>query len=83
MAQYTLNVLGLDITFRTDADADRVHAAKNLVEEQFSQFNQDGKNISKEMLLTVLALSLADDYLQAKSELREIENKLGSLLKIQ
>lgn len=82
MPQYTLTVLGLDIRFKTDADESRVDAAKSLVEDLFNQISQGGKNINKEILLTVLALSLADDVLQAKSELRSIESKLGSLLKI-
>ncbi|EPR32885.1 protein of unknown function DUF710 [Alkalidesulfovibrio alkalitolerans DSM 16529] len=82
MPQYTLNVLGLEIRFKTDADEGRVDAAKALVEDLFNQISQGGKNINKEILLTVLALSLADDVLQAKSELRSIESKLGSLLKI-
>ncbi|EPR43912.1 protein of unknown function DUF710 [Desulfovibrio sp. X2] len=82
MPQYTLSVLGLEIRFKTDADEARVDAAKSHLEELFNQISQSGKNINKEILLTVLALSLADDYLQTKSELREIEAKLGSLLKI-
>lgn len=82
MPQYTLNVLGLEIRFKTDADEERVLAAKSHLEELFNQIAQSGKNINKEILLTVLALSMADDYLQAKKDLRAIEAKLGSLLTI-
>lgn len=80
---YTLNVLGLEISFKTDAGAERVQRAKEHVEDLYSRLNGSGRNISKEMLLTVLALSIADDYLETKARLHEIEDKLGTLLKIE
>ena len=82
MPRYSLDLLGLNIAFRTDADEVRIQAAKELLEERYKDLSKEGSNVSKEKLLTCLALSLADDYLQTKSELREIEAKLGSLLKI-
>jgi cell division protein ZapA len=80
MPRYTLPILGLEIAFKTDADAGRVNAAKAYVEELFTRLNQGGKNLSKEKLLTVLALSLADETLLSRQKLKDLEAKLGTLL---
>jgi cell division protein ZapA len=39
-----------------------------------------GRNLSKEKLLVVLALSLADDFLQCTDRLQELEEQLEQLL---
>jgi len=80
MPRYTMPVLGLEVSILTDADGRRVAEAKQLVETKYDGLNPGGKNVSKERLLTVLALSLADDYLQSIQKLHELENKLGRLL---
>lgn len=80
MPRYMLPILGLEIAFKTDADAGRVNAAKAYVEELYGRLNQGGKNVSKEKLLTVLALGLADEALTSGHKLRDLEAKLGSLL---
>lgn len=80
MPLYTLPILGLEISIRTDADATRVDAAKAYIEELCARLNQGGKVLSKERLLTVLALYLADEALQSKERLLVLEGKLGSLL---
>lgn len=80
MSRFNLNVLGLDVSFVTDAGSKRVYDAREHVEKQYSILYQDGKNLSKEKLLTVLALSLADDYLQSAQRLRELEEKVNRLL---
>ncbi len=80
MPLYTLPVLGIEISFRTEADAQRVYDAKEYVEKLFEGLNKSGLNASKEMLLSVLALSMADDYLQMKNRLEEIESKVGALI---
>ncbi len=80
MSRFTVNVLGLEVSFVTDAGNERVYDAREHVENQYSLLHQDGKNVSKEKLLTVLALSLADDYLQSTQKLRELEEKVNRLL---
>ncbi len=80
MSRFTVNVLGLEVSFVTDAGSERVYDAREHVESQYSLLHQDGKNVSKEKLLTVLALSLADDYLQSTQKLRELEEKVNRLL---
>ena len=80
MPRYTLALLGMEISFATDAGEGRVHAAKALVEKQYEALHQGGRNVSKEMLLAVVALSLADDFLQSRQQLGDLEGKVGKLL---
>lgn len=80
MPSYNKKILGLEISFKTDAEPDRVERAKALVEERYRVLNPGGKNLSKEKLLTFVALGLADDLLLANQKLDEMEAKLDKLL---
>jgi len=80
MPSYNKLILGLEISFKTDAEPDRVEYAKALVEERYRLLNPGGKNLSKEKLLTFVALGLADDLLLANQRLDEMEAKLDKLL---
>ncbi|MDR3074406.1 MAG: cell division protein ZapA [Deltaproteobacteria bacterium] len=80
MAHYNFNVLGQDVSFRAEADPARIEQARILLEERFHKLQQHGKQLSKEKLLTFLALALADDMLQAKEEMEKSEKKVQSIL---
>lgn len=80
MAHYNFNVLGQDVSFKAEADPTRIEQARVLLEERFNQLQQHGKQLSKEKLLTFLALALADDMLQAKEEMKKSEQKVQSIL---
>lgn len=80
MPSYTISVLELEITFRTDADHARVEAARRIVEERFASLAAKGKNLSKEKLLTYVALGLADDFLLTCTKLGQLEARLEELL---
>lgn len=80
MPRYTLTLLGLEITFKTDADNGRIEAARTLIEDRFAELMRNGGNISKEKLLTFLALGLADDYLESESKLRRLEARISGML---
>jgi len=81
MPSYNLNVLGLDVSFKAEADQKRIADAKNLLEKRFNQLDFRGRQISKERLLIFLALGLADDLLQSNQKLSEQEARLARLLK--
>ncbi|MBN2141432.1 MAG: cell division protein ZapA [Desulfovibrionaceae bacterium] len=81
MPRYTLTVLGHEISFKTDADGERIEAARALLEGRFKELSKGGANISKEKLLIFLVLSLADDYLESDARLRRMEERLAELLK--
>ncbi len=78
---FQLNILGLDVAFKAEADQKRVDDARQLIEEQYRRLGGSGeKQISKEKLLIFLALGLADDLLQSNQKLSEIESRIEELL---
>lgn len=60
---------------------ERVREAIALVEERFAdQKLRSHGGQSKDILLTFLALGLADDLLQSKIKLDDVQNRITSLL---
>ncbi len=77
----SINVLGLDITFRPGSDLDRARRAARLLEERYADQKARSRGAqSKDILLTFLALGLADELLQMKNGQELLEEKIGSLL---
>jgi cell division protein ZapA len=80
MPGYNLTVLGLDLSFAADVPPERIHKAVDFVHQRFRDLQGRASNMSKERLLTYLALSLADDYLQDQGKLSQLEGNLLQLL---
>jgi cell division protein ZapA len=80
MPSYNLTLMGLEVSFKTEADQKRVSEAKKLLEQRFKSLNERGRILSKEKVLMLLALSLADDLLQTVEARQELEGKLEKLL---
>ena len=80
MRSFHLTVLGLDISFRAEADLGRVENAKALVEERYERLRFHGGRISKDALLPFLVLGLADDLLQSHEQLADVQNRIDALL---
>jgi cell division protein ZapA len=80
MPGYNVNLLGLDLSFKTDVGPDRVKKAMALIEERFQELEKRGRKLSKEKLLIYLALSLADDFLQTNERIEGLEKALTRLL---
>jgi cell division protein ZapA len=80
MPRYTITVNGLELSFKTDADEKRIQAAQILLEERFSELSRDGRYISREKLLTLLALGIADDFLELNQRLAGLEARMQELL---
>ena len=80
MPGYNLNVLGLEVSFKTDAGPDRVKKARALIEERLQELEKRGRKLSKEKLLIYLALGLADDFLQTNERIECLEKALTRLL---
>ena len=78
--EYRLVVLGIEVSFRAQVGEDRVNKAKKLVEKKFEKMRLNGGRASKELLLTLLVLGLADDLLQAEAELDEKKKRLSVML---
>ena len=83
MPRYTITVNGLELSFKTDADEKRIQAAQALLEERFSELSRDGRYISREKLLTLLALGIADDFLELRQRLEGLEARMQELLERQ
>lgn len=80
MPRYTLNLFGLEISFKTDAENDRIDAAQEYLENKYNELISGAGDLSKEKALTFLLLSLADDYLVNKTHLAQLEEKIGEIL---
>ena len=76
-----LTVLGLSIAFKPGADMDRVQEAVRLVEERFTvqKLSFHGGQ-TKDILLTFMALGLADDLLQSQKELAGVQDRVTAML---
>ena len=76
-----LTVLGLSIAFKPGADMRRVQEAVRLVEERFAdQKLRFHGGQTKDILLTFIALGLADDLLQSQKEQADVQNRVEALL---
>jgi len=80
MPTFRLSILGQEVSFKANVDETRVQEAKKVVLDRFSKLNTYGSRLSNEKLLILVALGLADDYLQTTQKLREAEDKLKQLL---
>jgi cell division protein ZapA len=80
MPVYNLQVLGLELSFSANISEERLGKAVELIEKRYRNLESQVGLMSKERLLTYLALSLADDYLHDKERLCEVENSLAKLI---
>jgi cell division protein ZapA len=80
MPGYNLTVLGLDLSFAADVPPERIHQAVDLIHQRYQDLQGRVSNMSKERLLTYLALSLADDYLHDQGKMSQLEGTLQQLL---
>ena len=79
MHSFQLNVLGMDISFRTDADSARIERAQDFVEKQYERLKNQGGQFGREKLLV---LGVADDLLQTQQQLDGVETRLANLLEL-
>ncbi len=80
MPEYNLNILGLDLNFKTDAGPERIEQAKAYLEKRYAELQSRGDKLSKERLLVYLALGLADDYLQSDIRLSDLQQRVDELV---
>ncbi|MBQ7608234.1 MAG: cell division protein ZapA [Desulfovibrionaceae bacterium] len=77
-----LKVLGVDIRFKSGVNLERARQAAQLVEDRYTEQKQRsaGGQSKETVILTFLALGLADDLLQAKNKIEALESGMASLL---
>ncbi len=77
----SLTILGLPLALKAGADTERIRESAALVEERYeTQVRRSGGGQSKNVLLTFMALGLADELLQLRKQLDETESRLTGLL---
>lgn len=77
-----LNVLGVDIVFKSGANFERARQAAQLVEHRFAALkkrNSGGQRTEKDQK-TFLVLELADDLLQTENKLEALHNGIAAML---
>lgn len=72
MNAYTKTVCGLEITFHTSADAERVDNATSFIQQKFDSLQAHGSQIQREKLLLVLLIGITDDLLQIQKKQDEM-----------
>ena len=75
-----MTVLGLELSFAADVSPERIHKAVDFVHQRYRDLEGRVSHMSKERLLTYLALSLADDYLHDQGKMSQLEGTLQQLL---
>ena len=80
MPSYTLSIFGLELSFKTDAEPERVASAKQLAEQRYNMLQAGGKTLGKEKLLAFVALGLADDVIMSNQRLDALQSRVGRLL---
>jgi cell division protein ZapA len=74
-------VLGLSVDFKSGVDMERVQEVIRLVEERYAdQMLRFPKGQTKDILLTFMALGLADDLVQLQKEMEDIKVRMTSML---
>lgn len=75
----SVTVLGLNVALRPDANMERIRRAARYVEDRYEALKTPTSQ-GRDILLTLLALALADDLLQMKSRLDGERERLARLL---
>ncbi|MCF8105011.1 MAG: cell division protein ZapA [Desulfohalobiaceae bacterium] len=82
MASYKMNLLGQEVSFKTNADDERIREAERLIRDRYNGLNERGSRLSTEKLLILVALSLADELIQTSQRLGSTEEKIDQLLQV-
>ncbi len=80
MTSHNISILGQEVSFKTNADESRIQEAVKVIEQRFHNLNTEGSRMNSEKILLLVAISLADDYLQTSQKLENTENRVSQLL---
>lgn len=80
MQNYSLDVLGLELSFKADADPQRLELARQMLENRFAILREHGRHLSKEKLLTFLALALADDLIETQEAQEDTGKRVQKIM---
>ena len=80
MRSYQLNVCEMQLPIRADADPERMERARQYVDECYSRMKANGGQVSRERLLAMLLISMADDLLLLKERSSREDSTIEELL---
>lgn len=76
-----VNVLGLDVAFREEANLARIQNAANFLEARYVHRKKGMHGMQgKDNLLILVALELADELLQLKNKRSDTQKRIRDLL---
>ncbi len=73
-AEFTVRILGRDVTIRSDANEDHVRAVEALVAERLSALT--GAGLAHQHALTVALLGLADELIREQTAHQTLRDKI-------
>lgn len=80
MQTYNLNIFELEVSFKTEAEPERVEKACAYAETLYEALKLHGSHLGRDRLLSILVLGIADDLLQLKQQTAERDERLKALL---
>lgn len=80
MQTYNLNIFGLEVSFKTEAEPERVQKACAYAETLYEALKLHGSHLGRDRLLTILILGITDDLLQLKQQRALRDSRLKALL---
>lgn len=76
------DVLGTEISFRTESDPALIEKAREIVEKRYKELSEkSGGRYGRDQLLSFLVMGIADELLKTQQDLYEVELRLAELLK--
>lgn len=80
MQTFNLNLLGIDASFKADADPELVDQSMQILETASERLKSGGGLYSRDKLLVLVALGVAYDLLQTRHELEETRKRISGML---
>ena len=82
MQTYNLNIFELEVSFKTEAEPERVEKACAYAEPLYGTLKLHGSHLGRDRLLTILVLGITDDLLQLKQQTADRDERLKALLEL-
>ena len=77
-----VDIKGQQYSIKTDVDEAHVHSVAKLVNEQLSKIEQKMLTISTVNLMVLALMNITSDYLQTRTELEMLTDRLEQLNKL-
>jgi cell division protein ZapA len=72
----TVNILGNDITIKSDEDAEKASKIAEYVNKKIKEIDEDASGLSDKRKVILVALNIANDYFQILKERDDLITKI-------